>query len=108
MARRLDLERTAPSSGRKLFFFIEFERSGINAIAQIGRLGPIIENMAQVGIALGAQCFGAAHEKTVVFLGLDVFCSDRRPEAGPACARIEFRVRAKQLVAAAGASVNAL
>src|SRR5688572_1171375 len=64
--------------------------------------------MAQVGIATAAEHFGPAHAKTAVVFGSDTFPGNRRRKTWPACSGIEFRLRSKELIAAASATVYAL
>src|SRR5271166_1485381 len=64
--------------------------------------------MAEVGGAIGAQHPRALPEETHGGLGSDVVFRNRRPETGPARARIELLLRAEQRVAAADATVNSL
>src|SRR3569833_2870736 len=58
--------------------------------------------------APAAQPFDALHSQAVVFAHLDFFRIGRFPEAGPAAAGVELRVRGEQLRAAAGAAVGAV
>src|SRR5262245_48959729 len=60
-----------------------------------------------MSVAAAAQDLGPAHAMTVIGLGPDVLFRHRRPEAGPARARIELGLRAEQFLSAAGANVDA-
>src|SRR5207302_4539237 len=52
---------------------LERERDAIHAVAQPGRLGPVLEDMPEMPAAASAMHLGAAHEKAAVGLGLDPF-----------------------------------
>src|SRR5947209_1252521 len=52
---------------------LQLERGGIDAIAQAGGGWTVVEYVAQVSVARGAQRFGAPHPEAVVRLGADVF-----------------------------------
>jgi hypothetical protein len=45
---------------------------------------PVIEDVAQVRIALPAPYLNAPHAKRIVRFGLDIFIRDGRPKARPA------------------------
>ncbi|MFM1942999.1 MAG: hypothetical protein RI897_1981 [Verrucomicrobiota bacterium] len=63
--------------------------------------------MAEVGVAAGAEDFGAAHAVAEVGLGADVFLGKGLEEAGPAGAGIEFGISGEEGEVAADAGVNA-
>src|SRR5450755_192639 len=83
---------SSASSTRKasLFLRLELERCGVHAIALSGRLGTIVENVAQMRVASGTQHLGAAHQVAVVILGADRFGAGRRVKARPSATRIEL------------------
>src|SRR5271168_3638065 len=61
----------------------ELQRGGVHAITKVRGLGAVIENMAQVSVALRAFNFGAGHsESRVVQFANILFCYGR-PEAWP-------------------------
>ena len=62
--------------------------------------------MAQVGIALAAEGFGAHHAKAGVGLLGEILFGARHPEARPAGARLEFGIGTEQRVATAYAAVD--
>jgi hypothetical protein len=64
--------------------------------------------MAKVSAASSAQNLGAMHPKTVINLSNDILFRHRLEETGPACSRIELRVRRKQRQAAAHTVVDPL
>src|ERR1700704_4753276 len=84
---------------------LERERDAIHAIAQPGRLGPVLEDMPEMPAAASAMHLGAAHEKAAVGLGLNpVF--EGRPEARPSRAAVEFGSGVEQRLAAGGAVID--
>lgn len=70
----------------------KLQRGGIHAVTQIGRLGAIIENMAQVRLAFGTRNGVTTHPQAYVAAGADIFLGDRRPKTGPSRPRIEPRI----------------
>src|SRR5208337_1451914 len=80
----------------------------VHAVAQAGGLGAVVEDVAQVRVALGAQHFVAGHTDAAVGLVLHVLLGDRLPEAGPAGAGVELGRRAEQRVLAADAAEDPL
>src|SRR5215471_7879870 len=85
---------------------MEVERDAVHAVALAGRLRSVVENMAKMPAAAAAVDFGSCHEEAAVGFGSDCFI-ERRPEAGPAGAAVEFGVGRKQRLSATGAIVNA-
>src|ERR1700693_915759 len=65
----------------------------IHAITQTGRLRPIIEHMTEMGIAKTAGNRIALHAVAVIDCFDDIERRDRLPEARPAGARFEVRLR---------------
>src|SRR5262245_52723318 len=59
-------------------------------------------------VALTAKRLGSAHKEAIVFFSGDIFFRHRRPETRPTGSRIKLGIRAKQLIAAAAATVDAL
>src|SRR4051794_36288313 len=78
-----------------LRLLVELERRRVDAVAQARRLRPVLEDVAQVGIAVAAHHFRAAHPEAVVRLLGDVLPGYRLVEAGPARARFELGIRAE-------------
>ena len=74
---------------------VEVERAGVDAVAQAGRLGAVVEDVAEVGVAAAADDFGAAHEEAVVGLGLDGVVDRLVEEARPAGAGVELGARSR-------------
>jgi hypothetical protein len=68
----------------------EFERRAVDAIAQAGRFGAVLEDVALVAFAAGAVDFGTGKNEFEVGGCLDDSGIDRLPEAGPAGAAVEL------------------
>jgi len=69
---------------------LEIESGGIDAASEVCWCGPIVENVAEVGVATAAEDFGALDKKAVIRLFLDVFFCDWGVEAWPAGAGVEL------------------
>src|SRR5271168_4607969 len=80
----------------------ERHRHAVHAVAQAGRLGAIVEDVAQVPATAAAEHLGARHSVAVV-LPLEDGVVHRFPEARPAGAAVEFGRRREQGLAAARA-----
>src|SRR6266851_1783183 len=80
-----------------VLLFVELQRQRIDAVAQARGLRPILEDVAEVGVALRAQHLGPAHAMARVDLGGHGLLVQRLPEARPAAAGFEFGVRAEEL-----------
>src|SRR5438105_463874 len=83
----------------------EIERDAVQAIAQPGRLRPVLENMAEMPAAAAAMHLGAGHEEAAVGVGLHPVL-ERRREARPAGAAVELGAGIEQRLAAAGAVID--
>src|SRR6266404_4676648 len=68
---------------------VKVERDAVQAIAQPGRLRPVLEDMAEMPAATAAMHLGAGHEEAAVSVGLDPIL-ERRREARPAGAAVEL------------------
>src|SRR5690348_6033151 len=84
---------------------MKVERRAVHAIAQAGGSRPIFEDMPEMPAATPAMDLGAAHEKAPVGFGLDRLL-ERRREARPAGAAVEFAASVEQRLAAAGAVID--
>src|SRR4029079_3497211 len=84
----------------------EFQRNGVEAVAQSGWGWPVVEYMTKVAGAALAADFDASHAVAAVFDIGDVVRIERRREAGPPSAGFEFRAGTKQRQAAQPAGVN--
>src|SRR5579863_5324300 len=84
---------------------VKIERHAVHAIALAGRRRPIVENMAQMPAATAAMHLGANHEKAAVARRFDR-AVERRREARPAGAAVEFGAGVEQLLTAAGAMID--
>src|SRR5688572_28834510 len=71
-------------------FFIEVERRRVDAIAQSGRLRPVLEYVPQMRVTAAAHGFSPAHAVARVIFGGDVFGHSRSGKARPARAGIEL------------------
>lgn len=94
-------------SGRSRRFRHELHRRSIHAVAQAGRLRPIIEDVPEMAKATCAMNFRAFHEKRPVRLGLDGI-GERLIKAWPAGTALKFRIGREQRQIAAGADESAL
>ena len=74
----------------------------------MGRLWAIIEDMAQMSVAFTAKDLGSMHKQAIVFFSGDVFFRDGGPKTRPTGSGIKLGVRAKEFIAAAAATVDAL
>ena len=88
-------------------FTIKRQRCRVDAKAQSGRIGAVLENMAKMGVALGAADLDAIHAELVFIAVFDHIFVDRLPEAGPTGPRFVFGFRIEQGRAAANATVDA-
>ena len=79
----------------------------VDAVAQAGRLRPVVEDVAEMAAAAAAMHFGAQHAEGAV-LGLADRVFERLVEARPAGAALEFRLGGEQRQVAAGAGEDAL
>ena len=86
----------------------EIKRSGVDAIAEAGGAGAVGEDVAEVGVALGAAHFDAAHAVAGVFDGAQGGVRHRFEVTRPAAAGIELRGRVEQGRGAADAAVDAV
>lgn len=68
-------------------------------------LGPIVENVAEVGVALGAGHCSAKHSQARVTNFRDVLRSDGLPETRPSGAGLKFRGGIEERVVATDAAV---
>ena len=84
---------------------MKIERHAVHAVALAGRLGTIVENMAEMAAAAAAMNFGSCHEEAAVCLGFDRLV-ERRPKARPSGAAVELGVRRKDGLTAAGAVIH--
>src|SRR5512141_645596 len=86
---------------------MKHQRKTVHAVAQAGRLRPIVEDVAEMAAAAAAVDLGPQHaEGTVLGLADGVF--QRLIEARPAGAAFEFRLRGEQRQVAAGTGEDAL
>ena len=86
----------------------EGQRGRVHAIAQAGRTRAVVEDVAEMGVALGASHLVARHPQAGVAVSLDVLLGDGLPEARPAGAGVELGRRREQRILAAHAAEYAL
>src|SRR5882757_10651945 len=100
--------RTAQMTSSKQvaeLFRLQLQCRRIDAVAQSGRAGAVLEHMPEMAVALRAQHFGPDHAKADVALLVDVALQRRLGKARPAAAGIELGVGFEQRLSAAGAGV---
>src|ERR1700686_5251601 len=97
----------AKASGCRWCSRMKCQRKAVHAVAQAGRLRPIVEDVAEVAAAAAAVDFGPQHSEGTVF-GLADRVLQRLIEARPAGAALEFRLRGEQRQVTAGAGEDAL
>ena len=100
------LEKRAGISWSRVSFPGEFEGGGVDAVAEAGWCGAVVEDVAEVGFALAALDFGPPHEEAVVGLGFDVVLVYGCGEAWPPGSRIKLSLGTEQVVAATDALVD--
>ena len=86
---------------------MEHQAETVDAVAQAGRLRPVVENMPEMAAAAAAMHLGPQHPVGPVF-GLADGVLERLIETRPAGAALEFRLRGEQRQIAAGAGEGAL
>ena len=89
-------------------FFAELHCRRVHAVPQPGWLWPVIENMAEMGVASAADDLGPFHEQRIVRHFRNIFRGNRFPEAWPSSPRFILLFRTEQIVAAADTAVDAL
>src|SRR6266404_5112617 len=86
---------------------MEDQRKAVDAVAQAGRLRPIVKDVTEMTAAAAAVNFSPQHPKGAVF-GLADGIVERLIKTRPAGAALEFRLRGEQRQVAAGAGEGAL
>src|SRR5258708_36675880 len=69
---------------------VQPERRRVDAVAQAGRLGPVVEHVPQMGAAAVTHHLGPVNEVAEVVHRLDRLERNRPDETGPAGAGIEL------------------
>src|SRR5258707_15280281 len=82
---------------------MKHQRKTVHAVAQAGRLRPIVEHVAEMAAATAAVNFGPQHPKSAV-LGFADGVFERLIKARPAGAALELGLRREQRQVAAGAA----
>src|ERR1700683_5061318 len=93
------------ASGVRLFH--QVQGGGIYAEAKARGLRAVVEDVAQMSFAAAANHFLAGHAVAAVGFRADTVFPSGLPEAGPAGAGMEFRVRSEKRLSAANANVRA-
>src|SRR5205085_8157707 len=91
-----------------LFFFVQVEHNGVDAVAQVCRARAIIKDMTKMGVATRAQDFCANHPVARINFGAHIVLFGRFGKARPAAARVEFGIGTEQLVSASCAFICTL
>ncbi len=86
---------------------LEAQRQPVHAVAQPGRLRPVVEHMAEMAAAAAAMHFGPQHHEGAV-LGGGHRIGQRLVEARPAGAAVELGLGGEQRLVATGASEGSL
>src|SRR5438034_146261 len=101
-------EENASNHRNQKLFRLQLQRRRIDAVAQAGRAGAVVEDVAEMAAAFRAQHLGADHAVADIVFLVDMAIRRGRGKARPAAAGIEFRVGFEQRLAAAGAGIGAL
>src|SRR4030088_2059730 len=86
---------------------MEYQGKAIHAVAQAGRLRPIVEHVTEMATAAAAVNFGPQYPESPVFGPADGVV-ERLVKNRPAGAALEFRLRGEQRQVAAGTGEDAL
>src|SRR5437764_230186 len=79
----------------------EFQRDAVIAVAQTGRLGPVVEHVPLMPAAAHAVVFGARINELEVLLGREPV-GNQREETGPTRSALEFHLRGEKRQRASG------
>src|SRR5882757_10661816 len=82
-------------SGRRWRCRMEYQRKAVHAVAQAGRLRPIVENVTEMAAAAAAVDFSPQHPEGAVF-GLADRILKRLIKTRPAGAALELGLRREQ------------
>src|ERR1700722_685369 len=99
--------RIRSRSARRRRGRMKLQRESVHAVAQAGRLRPIVENVTEVTTAAAAVNFGPQYPEGAIFM-LAHRVVERLPKTRPAGAALKFRCRGEQRQIAAGAGEDAL
>src|ERR1700726_3413021 len=100
-------EAKLQASGRRGSRRRKYHCKAVHAVAQAGRLRPIVEYVAEMAAAAAAVNFGPQHAKSAVF-GFADGVLERLVKARPAGAALELRFRREKRQDAPGAGEDAL
>ena len=93
-------------SERPLSSATELEGCRIDAVSETRWLWTVVEDMSQMGPAVGALNFSPPHEQAAILLFIDAFLPRWCPETRPARSGIVLRVRGEQVSPTHDACVN--
>src|SRR5262245_24252553 len=94
--------KPAHDESRSWLFRLQLQGGRIDAVAQAGGAGAVVEDVAEMAVAFRAQRLGADHAVADIALFVDMAVDGRRGETRPAAAGIELGIRFKQRLAATG------
>src|SRR5205809_4721296 len=95
------------SSYRTRGGFAVHQCDGVHAVAQSSGRRSVVEDVSQMRATACARNFHSKDRRRRAAFA-DGFFADRLPETRPACARVEFRLRAVERIAARRANVSAV
>jgi hypothetical protein len=93
VAKRLATSQS--SIGLLVFFVVEFQCCGVDAVSQAGRFWAVLEDVAEMRTAPAADYLGPYHRAAGVHRLLGAVGVDRRREAGPAASGVELCFRSE-------------
>src|ERR1700694_156835 len=88
-------------------FRLQFQRRGIDAVAQSGWAGTVLEYVPEMAVAFGPKHLGPHHAVADVALLVDMALRSGLGKARPAAAGIELGVGFEQRLPAAGQDIGA-
>lgn len=91
-----------------LGFVLEYERGGVEAVAEAGRGWAIVKDMAQMPPASCAEDLGTNHAEGSIADLRDVSRCEGTVEAGPSRAGVELRTRGKEWKFASGTEIDTI
>ena len=97
----------ASSRERLPVLAVQAQRRAVHAVAEAGGLGPVGEDVAEVGTALAARDFVADHAVGGVGRRVDDFVVGGGVEAGPAAVAVKLFLGGEQFLPADHATIHA-
>src|SRR5262249_45362649 len=89
------------------FLLVEIQRSGVDAVAEPGGRGAVVEHVPEVAAAAATRDLGAHHAVAPIHVLLDFRSFRRLCEAGPPASPLDTLARFKEHLAAARAAIGA-